>query len=208
MSARKITQSRRTNFKFFVSFRNFFFTFNVIEISLLLGNDNHESDYDLKFLVDNQPDRISSTSEISLWNKEKLDDPLKSSCRVAMRDYMSDPDVAKKVLESLHLYGVAFIDGVQPTQQNTEFVIRQLFPIHKTLFGEMWTFSDAKKDHSDTAYTNSEFKSMQFIQHHKSSTFLTNEPKLTSGIDSHLHSLHSQIKFANQAELKINSKFF
>lgn len=74
-----------------------------------------------------------------------------------MRDYMSDPDVGKKVLESLHSYGVAFIDGVQPTQQNTEFVIRQLFPVHKTLFGEMWTFSDAKKDHSDTAYTNSEY---------------------------------------------------
>lgn len=75
-----------------------------------------------------------------------------------MRDYMSDPDVSKKVLENLHVYGIAFIDGVQPTQQNTEFVIRQLFPIHKTLFGEMWTFSDAKKDHSDTAYTNCKLK--------------------------------------------------
>lgn len=72
-----------------------------------------------------------------------------------MRDYMSDPDVSKKVLENLYVYGVAFIDEVQPTQQNTEFVIRQLFPIHKTFFGEMWTFSEAKKDHSDSAYTNS-----------------------------------------------------
>lgn len=71
-----------------------------------------------------------------------------------MRDYMSDPVVSKKVLQSLHTYGVAFIDGVQTTQHNTEFVIRQLFPVHKTLFGEMWTFSEAKQDHSDTAYTN------------------------------------------------------
>lgn len=36
---------------------------------------------------------------------------------------------------------IAFIDGVQPTQQNTEFVIRELFPIQRTLFGDMWTFS-------------------------------------------------------------------
>lgn len=71
-----------------------------------------------------------------------------------MRDYMTDPTVSKKVLESLNSYGVAFIDGVQPTQQNTEFVIRELFQVHRTLFGDMWTFSDTK-DHSDTAYTNS-----------------------------------------------------
>jgi trimethyllysine dioxygenase len=74
-----------------------------------------------------------------------------------MRDYMSDPEVSKGVLENLHRYGVAFIDGVQATQQNTEFVIRQLFPIHRTLFGDMWTFSDEKRDHSDTAYTNCMF---------------------------------------------------
>lgn len=115
------------------------------------------STYKLQFLVDNQPNKILKTIEACLWNSETIATPLESSCRVSMRDYMSDPDVSKKVLESLHVYGVAFIDGVQPTQQNTEFVIRQLFPIQKTLFGEMWTFSDAKKDHSDTAYTNSEF---------------------------------------------------
>jgi trimethyllysine dioxygenase len=74
-----------------------------------------------------------------------------------MRDYMTDTQVSKKVLESLHKYGLAFIDGVQATQQNTEFVIRELFPVQKTLFGEMWTFSDVK-DHSDTAYTNSKFE--------------------------------------------------
>lgn len=90
-----------------------------------------------------------------------LEAPMKTNCRVSMRDYMSDPAVSKLVLESLHFYGVAFIDGVQPTQQNTEFVIRQLFPVHKTLFGEMWTFSDAKQDHSDTAYTNSKSMGQQ-----------------------------------------------
>ena len=105
-------------------------------------------------MTQNQPNKFAASTELCLWNKEIIEAPMKTNCRVSMRDYMSDTEVSKKVLENLHIYGVAFIDGVQPTQQNTEFVIRQLFPVHKTLFGEMWTFSDAKKDHSDTAYTN------------------------------------------------------
>jgi trimethyllysine dioxygenase len=96
---------------------------------------------------------------MTLWNSEVIAEPLKASCRVSMRDYMTDPTVSKKVLENLHVFGVAFIDGVQATERNTEFVIRELFPVHKTLFGEMWTFSDAK-DHSDTAYTNSEISAI------------------------------------------------
>jgi trimethyllysine dioxygenase len=123
------------------------------------GNDKHKSSYDFDFLLKNQPKSCENYPEISLWNNEIIEEPLKTICRVSMRDYMTDPSVSKKVLVNLHSFGVAFIDGVQPTQQNTEFVIRELFPIHKTLFGEMWTFSDAK-DHSDTAYTNSELKNV------------------------------------------------
>lgn len=145
----KLQSSESTNF-------NFSFIASV-------GNDDHESFYELDFLIKNHAADDEVFSKLILWDKEALEKPLKSSCRVSMRDYMSDPEVSKKVLESLHLYGVAFIDGVQPTQQNTEFVIRQLFPVHKTLFGEMWTFSDAKKDHSDTAYTNSKIVQLCFI---------------------------------------------
>lgn len=110
----------------------------------------------MKFLVENQPNEKRLSKEHLLWDKKSIIDPMERNCRVSMRDYMSDPEVSKKVLESLHVYGVAFIEGVQANQQNTEFVIRQLFPIHKTFFGEMWTFSD-KQDHSDTAYTNSKY---------------------------------------------------
>jgi len=118
------------------------------------GDDDHKSLYEIEFLLKNQYESLEEEkSNKILWTKEYMSIP-SNICRVSMRDYMSDPDVSKKVLEGLHLYGFAFIEGVQATQQNTEFVIRQLFPIHKTLFGEMWTFSDEKKDHMDTAYTN------------------------------------------------------
>lgn len=118
-----------------------------------IGSDDHQSTYNLEFLIKNQFDFKSECPERVLWTKDAFE-ALNSSSRCVMRDYMSDPEVSKGVLGSLHKYGVAFIDGVQPTQQNTEFVIRQLFPIHKTLFGDMWTFSDEKRDHSDMAYTN------------------------------------------------------
>jgi trimethyllysine dioxygenase len=108
----------------------------------------------LKFLQKYYDENKIEQRERSLWTKNEIEEPIKTSCRFAMRDYMSDQEVSRKVLESLYLFGVSFIDGVQPTQHNTEFVIRQLFPIHRTFFGEMWTFSDEKRDHSDSAYTN------------------------------------------------------
>lgn len=138
--------------------------FSVIKLgdfndTIVSGNDNHVSKYELNFLIQNQPNKINQTKEICLWNNESIEAPIKKCLRVSFLNYMSNPESSKKVLESLHVYGVAFIDGVQPpSQQNTEFVIRNLFPIHKTFFGKMWTFSDAKKDHSDTAYTNSKLK--------------------------------------------------
>lgn len=110
-------------------------------------------DFLMKYQFGAQPPLTLQKQE--LWASET---ELQTISRCKMRDYMSDPEVAKEVLANLHKYGVSFIDGVQPTQQSTEFVIRQLFPIHRTLFGEMWTFSDEKLEHADTAYTTCKFK--------------------------------------------------
>jgi trimethyllysine dioxygenase len=110
-----------------------------------------------------------------------MEDLIEKDCRFTMRDYMTDPDISKSVLEKLLTHGVAFIDGVQTTQQNTEFVIRQLFPVHKTFFGEMWTFSDEKRDHSDTAYTNS------YLGPHNDNTYFND----ASGLQI-LHCIHDQ----------------
>lgn len=123
-------------------------------------DDDHKSVYDVDFLIKNFNDdeieiELSKNAQIVLWTKEIIEAKFEQNFRVSMRDYMSDPEIAKCVLKNLQLYGVAFVDGVQPNQQSTEFVIRQLFFIHKTFFGEMWTFSDENQDHHDTAYTNS-----------------------------------------------------
>lgn len=72
---------------------------------------------------------------------------------VTFSDYLAKNEVAKKVVASLVEFGCAFLRNVPPNLQSTEIAIRHLFPIQKTLFGEMWSFSD-NRTHNDTAYTN------------------------------------------------------
>lgn len=73
----------------------------------------------------------------------------------SLNDYLCNDAAAKDVVASLIKYGMAFIKNVPANIQSTEIAVRRLFPIQKTLFGEMWSFSD-NKAHNDTAYTNEE----------------------------------------------------
>lgn len=85
-----------------------------------------------------------------LWNAESI----KSSAyaRVSFSDYLCNADVAKQFVQSLITYGVAFIEKVPPNMLTTEVAIKRLFNVHKTFFGEMWTFND-NKTYNDNAYT-------------------------------------------------------
>jgi trimethyllysine dioxygenase len=94
-----------------------------------------------------------------LWSESEI-----KPARVDYRDYLVDDEAGKQVVKSLINYGVAFVEKVPANAQQTEFVIRKLFPIHKTLFGEMWTFSDSM-DHRDTAYTK------EFLGPHHDNTY-------------------------------------
>lgn len=72
---------------------------------------------------------------------------------VTLNDYLCNEEIAKDVVGSLIKFGCAFITNVPANLQSTEIAIRRLFPIQKTLFGEMWSVSD-NKAHNDIAYTN------------------------------------------------------
>lgn len=86
-----------------------------------------------------------------LWN---LQDICSSNyARVTLNDYLCNDNVANRVVESLIRFGVAFIEKVPANMQSTEVAIKRLFPVQKTFFGEMWSFSDAPM-HSDSAYTS------------------------------------------------------
>lgn len=76
-----------------------------------------------------------------------------SYARVSMNDYLVDDQVSRSVVQSLVDYGVAFVEKVPANATFTEIVIKRLFAVHRTYFGEIWTFSDGTGDYLDTAFT-------------------------------------------------------
>lgn len=95
-------------------------------------------------------------SEHQLWSKSDIDGS--NYARVTLNDYLCNDDVAKEVVQSLVKYGCAFIKNVPANLQSTEIAIKRLFPIHRTIFGEMWSFMD-NKAHNDSAYSNEDLLS-------------------------------------------------
>lgn len=72
---------------------------------------------------------------------------------VSQNDYLCNDDVAKSVVASLVKFGFAFIKNVPPSEESTKTAVRRLFPIFRTHFGKMWSFSD-NQARNDSAYTN------------------------------------------------------
>lgn len=90
--------------------------------------------------------------KILLWNQAQIVES--SYARVPLDKYLADESVAKSVMKSLVMYGVAFIEDVEASVLGTETAVKRLFAVQKTFFGEMWSFSD-DQIHSDTAYSKS-----------------------------------------------------
>lgn len=86
-----------------------------------------------------------------LWSMQDIQSA--AYARVTLNDYLCDDGVANRVVESLIRFGVAFIEKVPANIQSTEVAIKRLFPVQKTFFGEMWSFSDSLV-HSDSVYTS------------------------------------------------------
>lgn len=116
------------------------------------GSDGHESSYDLLDLHD-QLDFKPNTSQVKAFLWSAADIVSSNYANVTLNDYLCNDEVAKEVVASLIKFGCAFIKNVPANLQSTEIAVRRLFPIQKTIFGEMWSFSD-NKAHNDTAYTN------------------------------------------------------
>ncbi|XP_037928007.1 trimethyllysine dioxygenase, mitochondrial [Teleopsis dalmanni] len=118
-------------------------------------SDNHSSTYDFNFLYQSLYEQVSNSKQHNTsrtpWNRSII---LQNErhLRVNLTDLISSDGAVKTLVSALIRYGIAFIDEVPPNAEMTELAIRRVFPIMKTFFGEMWTFSDVK-DHADTAYT-------------------------------------------------------
>uniref|UniRef100_A0A1I8MHE3 Trimethyllysine dioxygenase, mitochondrial n=1 Tax=Musca domestica TaxID=7370 RepID=A0A1I8MHE3_MUSDO len=119
-------------------------------------NDGHVSKYEIDFIVNSQyekfQEKIKNDKTITKWNvatilknKNELDFKLGDLCT-------SDKTV-KNLMSSLIRYGLVFIHDVPPNTTMTEMAVRRLFPVMKTLYGEMFTFADVYL-HDDITYSN------------------------------------------------------
>lgn len=93
---------------------------------------------------------LNTEQKITLWDNKSVHSL--NYARVDVNDYMKDENVAKSVVESLLKFGFAFIENVKPDVESTEATLKRLFPIRRTLFGDMWKISDSE-GHSDSAYS-------------------------------------------------------
>lgn len=126
--------------------RNFF---------VVLGSDDHVSQYDMDFIYLAQVEN-SKLSNHFQSTKTKWNLPIilqnERHLRFELTDLIAKESCVKDLVTSLIRYGLVFIDEVPPNTTMTEMAIRRVFPIMKTFFGDMYTFSDSP-DHADTAYT-------------------------------------------------------
>uniref|UniRef100_T1GLP5 TauD/TfdA-like domain-containing protein n=1 Tax=Megaselia scalaris TaxID=36166 RepID=T1GLP5_MEGSC len=127
-------------------------------------SDGHESEYCFSWLWESQVQNLTTKTPMKSWNKDSI---LKENyAKIPLPALLASDDSVKTVVQSLITYGVAFISEVPPTTDMTEMAIRRMFPIMKTLFGEMFTFQD-NPDHADTAY------SKDFLGSHTDNTYFT-----------------------------------
>lgn len=143
---------------------------------MFVGSDDHNSEYDLEFIMRNQlhPPASVLTGEASIvkpqsWNLKTLEiieSQLHYDLSYLLEGSSGEDNPVREVVSTLIRYGIVFIENVPATTDMTEMTVRRLFPIMKTLFGQMFTFSDAP-DHADTAY------SKLHLESHTDNTYFT-----------------------------------
>ncbi|XP_073822493.1 trimethyllysine hydroxylase [Musca autumnalis] len=130
-------------------------------------NDGHVSEYDIDFVFNSQVEKLiqrKATATLKTpWNLPIILQNERHS-RFRLTDLISSDAVVRDYVAALVRYGIAFIDDVPANTTMTEMAIRRVFPVMKTFFGQMFTFSDAA-DHADTAY------SKEYLGSHTDNTY-------------------------------------
>ncbi|XP_053600325.1 trimethyllysine dioxygenase, mitochondrial [Plodia interpunctella] len=115
-------------------------------------DDGHKSVYDIEFLskFDYKSWNKGRTLKPIVWNGRDIAHKL---MKVHVDKFLRTEEGVSIVFQHLLDYGVALIEGVEPTTEATAIVCKALGGIQQTLFGGMWEFT-TRADHADTAYTN------------------------------------------------------
>ncbi|XP_040428315.1 trimethyllysine dioxygenase, mitochondrial isoform X1 [Cygnus olor] len=114
--------------------------------------DGHVTRYGLEWLVKNsyegQKQRVMHPR--ILWNAEIYRQAQVPS--VDCRSFLETDEGLKEFLQNFLLYGIAFVENVTPTKEDTQILAERISLIRETIYGRMWYFtSDFSR--GDTAYT-------------------------------------------------------
>ncbi|XP_075150971.1 trimethyllysine dioxygenase, mitochondrial-like [Haematobia irritans] len=125
-------------------------------VSYSCRNDDHVSEYSIDFITFSQfekfQEKLSKDDElITLWNLPKIKANLKS-LHYNLGNLCTSDAVVKDLITSLIRYGLVFIENVPANVTMTEMTLRRLFPIMKTFYGEMFSFSNVYI-HDDITYS-------------------------------------------------------
>ncbi|KAL2080399.1 hypothetical protein ACEWY4_024192 [Coilia grayii] len=114
--------------------------------------DGHVTQYKLDWLAQNSYEgkKHSAMHPRSLWNAgsyTRADAP-----SVSFEKFMTCNQELKRFLTNFLLYGIAFVDDVPATVEDTEKVTQRVSLIRETMYGRMWSFT-SDYSRGDTAYT-------------------------------------------------------
>ncbi|XP_068105643.1 trimethyllysine dioxygenase, mitochondrial [Hyperolius riggenbachi] len=114
--------------------------------------DGHKTRYGLQWLTQNcyEGQTQQLVQPRILWNAKTYSEAnLKS---VSYSDFLETDEGLRHFLGNFLLYGIAFVEDVPATQEDTEKVAHRISHIRETIFGKMWNLtSDFSR--GDTAYT-------------------------------------------------------
>ncbi|XP_029114044.1 trimethyllysine dioxygenase, mitochondrial [Scleropages formosus] len=122
------------------------------ETLFLTWPDGHITRYNLGWLARNsyEGQKQSAMQPRILWNLDIYTNANVPSA--SWEAFMNCGDELKKFLHNFLLYGIAFVEGVPATIEDTEDVTQRVSLIRETMYGRMWSFtSDFSR--GDTAYT-------------------------------------------------------
>ncbi|XP_064374118.1 trimethyllysine dioxygenase, mitochondrial isoform X2 [Dromaius novaehollandiae] len=114
--------------------------------------DGHVTRYGLEWLVKNsyEGQKQQVMHPRILWNAEIYRQAQIPS--VDCRSFLETDEGLKEFLRNFLLYGIAFVENVTPTKEDTQILAERISLIRETIYGRMWYFtSDFSR--GDTAYT-------------------------------------------------------
>lgn len=130
-------------------------------VRIVWAGDSHVSTYPWSFLARAAydpplPSSSSPPRERSLWNAKIAVNPPTVSYDAVVATSASDAEEAERGvlrwLEKIDEFGFCFVEGVPPTPEATEALIRRISHIRQTHYGGFWDFT-SDMSHGDLAYS-------------------------------------------------------